>query len=243
MKAIGVIPARRGSTRLPNKPLIKIAGRELVLRVADKVSKCAKLSEVIVATDDQEIGELVERHGFKAQLTSPDLQSGTDRVFEALKGLSYDLVVNIQGDEPLIRPHWIDQLVESLKVSNAEMATLGHSLSSEELHSLDSVKVVVNEAAEALYFSRFPIPYSRVKFEKLSGPAYKHVGLYAYRFEFLKRFCLQKPVALEQAESLEQLRALYMGAKIKVILVEGKSIGVDTYEDVRQVEEILKNEN
>jgi 3-deoxy-manno-octulosonate cytidylyltransferase (CMP-KDO synthetase) len=243
-RVVGVIPARFGSTRFPGKPLEKILGRELITWVIEGARQAKLLSEVIVATDDRRIVEVVEKLGARAVMTDSDLPSGSDRIWAAAKDDACDVIVNIQGDEPLITGVLIDRLVEPmLQDASLEMATLAHALSSEEeLQSPNAVKVVMNQSSEALYFSRFPIPYSRQSLKQAGlGLALKHIGLYAYRKNFLGRFCAAKPAGIEIAESLEQLRALHLGARIKVVSVRERLVGVDTPEDLKKVEEILRN--
>jgi len=241
MTAIGVIPARYGSTRLPAKPLLKINGRPLLEWVIRGVEKCRSLKEVVVATDHPDIANLAESLRVRAVMTDPALPSGSDRVWAAAKNEDADIVLNIQGDEPLIEPHWVDNLVQALRDhKDIQMGTLAHPLPPNELEEKGTVKLITNCHNQAIYFSRYPIPYSREGLDKWPGTAMKHIGLYAYRKDFLRNFCEQKPTALEKAESLEQLRALWMGAKIHVVELNCTSIGVDTAEDVKKVEAILR---
>lgn len=240
MKAIGVIPARWGSTRFPGKPLELISGQPLLQWVIEGARTSRKLSEIVVATDDERIAELCAKVGARAVMTDSDLPTGTDRVFQAVAGLDADIVVNIQGDEPLVDGSLLDRLVEPLfENPDLEMATLGRALDNESLMSPNTAKIVLNARDEALYFSRFAIPYSRTQNANLEG-ALKHIGLYAYRRDFLARFCKQEPTQIESAEGLEQLRALYLGARIKVVRVEHDSWGVDTPDDVQKIETLLK---
>lgn len=241
MIAIGVIPARYGSTRLVAKPLIKIHGRPLLEWVVRGVRDAKSLNEIIVATDHSEIANLAESLGVRAVMTDPNLPSGSDRVWAAAKDRKADIVLNIQGDEPLIEASWVDSLVQAMiKNPKVEMATLGHELPLNEMEEKGTVKLILNRANEAIYFSRYPIPYSREDAVKWPGTALKHIGLYAYRKDFLRDFCAQSPTAIEKCESLEQLRALWLGAKIHVTSINGVSVGVDTAEDVLKVEKILK---
>lgn len=241
MKVLGVIPARYGSTRLPAKPLLKIKGRPLLEWVIRGVREARSLTAgLVVATDHPEIANLAESLGVRAVMTAPELPSGSDRVWAAALSQDVDVVFNIQGDEPLIEPHWVDRLSAVFKENpETKMATLAHALPEEELSTLGTVKLILNQKNEAIYFSRHPIPYSREGIDKWPGLALKHIGLYAYRKEFLRQFCAQGPTPLEKAESLEQLRALWMGAKIHVVEINGQSIGVDTAEDVKKLETIL----
>lgn len=244
MKAIGVIPARYASTRFPGKPLAKIQGKEMILWVVEGARKAKLLDEVLVATDHEEIRKIVESAGFRTVMTNPQLPSGTDRIFAAVQGESWDLVLNIQGDEPLITGSLIDSLVAPMKEDpSLEMGTLAHEISEAELNSPNAVKVIVNSRSEAIYFSRFAIPYSRVR--PSAGPfsaALKHIGMYAYRMTFLEKFCRTPQSPLEVAEALEQLRALSIGARIKVVKVNEKSWGVDTPEDLHRIESLLRGQ-
>lgn len=242
MNVVGVIPARFGASRFPGKPLKPILGKPLLQWVVEGVKESKALSELIVATDHGEIFELAHSLGVKAVMTSDSLPSGTDRVYAATLNVEADVIVNIQGDEPLIEAQIIDDLVRPFENDNSlPMATLARGLKPGDLESPNTAKIVLNQRGEALYFSRFPIPFSRSDAWKLPGACVKHIGLYAYRPDFLKRFCAQSPVQIEQAEGLEQLRALYLGARIQVVMVDHESWGVDTPEDVARVEELLQS--
>jgi 3-deoxy-manno-octulosonate cytidylyltransferase (CMP-KDO synthetase) len=230
LKVLGVIPARYGSTRFPGKPLVSLQGKPLIQWVIESAQKSRRLSQIIVATDDKRIEEVVKALGVEVMMTDSELPSGTDRVFAVSRNFKSDVVVNVQGDEPLINPEHIDLLVSAFEGENPpQMATLGHALSDEELQSRNAVKVVMDRDGHALYFSRFSIPC-----------ALKHIGMYAYTSAFLEKFCQEPPALLEKAESLEQLRALYMGAKIRVLKVEKAYPGVDTPEDLEKLNQILK---
>ncbi len=242
MTVVGVIPARFGSTRFPGKPLKEILGKPLLAYVIEAAKKSKSLSEVIVATDHQEIAQLAETCGARVVMTDPELPSGSDRVFKAIENDRVDVVVNIQGDEPLLKPEMIDNLVRPFeRDKELQMTTLARTLNEEDLNSIQTAKIVVNKKFEALYFSRLPIPYSRQPFDP-AGEAgcLKHIGIYAYRKHFLEIFCRKGPVILEQLEGLEQLRALYLGARIRVVQVDEESWGVDTPEDIAKVEYLLK---
>ncbi len=244
MKIIGVIPARFGSTRFPGKPLKPILGKPLLQWVVEGVQKSKALSEVVVATDHHEIMALATKLGVRAAMTSEELPSGTDRAYAATLADSADVIVNIQGDEPLIEASIIDALVAPFfSDSELQMATLARELKPGDLESPNTAKIVLNKRHEALYFSRFAIPFSRSDAWSLPGACVKHIGLYAYRSSFLKEFCAQSPVDIEKAEGLEQLRALYLGARIKVVMVDHESWGVDTPDDVAKVEELLNKRN
>lgn len=243
MRAIGVIPARFGSTRFPGKPLAMINGKPLLQWVIEGSKTSKHLSEILVATDDERIAKLARDNGAKSVMTPSDLPTGTDRVWNAASEFEADVVVNIQGDEPLIKGELLDRLVEPFFSNpDLDMATLGRPLDLEALNSNTTAKIIVNKNDDALYFSRYPIPYSRLdaKHEQSLDGALKHIGIYAYRKKFLKQFCEQAPVAIERAESLEQLRALYLGARIRVVRVTHESWGVDTPEDVQKIEKIME---
>jgi 3-deoxy-manno-octulosonate cytidylyltransferase (CMP-KDO synthetase) len=244
MKAVGIIPARYGSTRFPGEPLALINGRPLLSWVVAGALTSKTLSEVAVATDDERIAELARRAGVRALMTKSDLPTGTDRIFQAalqIGGLAdSDVIVNIQGDEPLIEGALLDRLVEPFLVdATLEMATLGRSLDQDSLMSQNTAKIVLNNRDEAMYFSRLAIPYTRLPATPPFSGALKHIGIYAYRLSFLRRFCAEKPAQIELMESLEQLRALYLGARIKVVRVENDSWGVDTPDDILKIERLM----
>jgi 3-deoxy-manno-octulosonate cytidylyltransferase (CMP-KDO synthetase) len=245
MNLIGIIPARYASTRFPGKPLALISGKPLIQHVIEQCRKAAALDEIIVATDDDRIRRAVEPF-CRVEMTSPDHPSGSDRIAEVARRCSCDGVVNIQGDEPLIAPGVIDAVAGALE--RAEMSTAATPLVEEnDYDNANVVKVVVNAAGQALYFSRRTIPYvreaaSRSVVEQMAAfPFLKHLGIYGYRRETLLRL-VQCPVSpLENAEKLEQLRALENGIPISVAVVAYHSIGVDVPEDVERVERILKH--
>lgn len=242
MKIVGVIPARYGSTRFPGKPLVTLQGRPLIQWTIEGAKKSRLLSDLIVATDDDRIRAAAEAVGVKVVMTASELPTGSDRIHAAIKDLECDVVVNIQGDEPLVTGELIDRLAQVfVDEPLMDMATLAHPIGEEELQSPNSVKVVMNHKDEALYFSRYAIPYSRSKATELGTyeGCLKHIGMYAYSKKFLKEFCEAPPALIERAESLEQLRALYLGAKIKVLRVKEASLGVDTPEDLVKLEKIL----
>lgn len=242
MKAIGVIPARYGSTRFPGKPLKPILNKPLLQWVVEGAKTSKNLQEIWLATDHPEIEALGKKLGIKTVMTDPNLPTGSDRVFQAVRQENVDVVVNIQGDEPLITGTLLDQLVEPLlSDSTLPMATLARTLKPGDLGSPNTAKIVLNRRQEALYFSRLPIPYSRIDAPSQEAVCLKHIGLYAFRKSFLAEFCAQSPTLLESAEGLEQLRALYLGARIRVVTVDHESWGVDTPEDVAKVEALLRN--
>jgi 3-deoxy-manno-octulosonate cytidylyltransferase (CMP-KDO synthetase) len=216
-----------------------IAGKPLLQRVIEGSRSSLLIRRLMVATDDHRIAELARSLGVEVAMTPSELPTGTDRVWQAVRSLDVDVVVNIQGDEPLIEGWVLDRLIEPFAQSGVDMATLGRPLTHEALESPNTAKIVVSKSDEALYFSRYAIPYSRVDAKQVHEPldgALQHVGIYAYRKRFLERFCAQEPVSIEKAESLEQLRALYLGARIKVVRVDHESWGVDTPADVQKIE-------
>ena len=247
MKIIAVIPARFGSTRFPGKPLAELKGKKILQWVVEGARTSSLVQQIYVATDDQRIYDFCKSIQVEVIMTSSDCATGTDRIFEATKNLEFDFILNIQGDEPLISKDFIDPLAQAfLSDSKLEMATLAHPLQAEDLINPNAVKVITNYKQEAIYFSRLPIPFSRQSKSQLQNfivsenDVMKHVGLYGYSKTFLNRFCTTLPVAIEQHESLEQLRALYLGAKIKVLSVKKPTYGVDTIEDLQKLEALLK---
>ena len=241
MKVLGIIPARFGSTRFPGKPLVKLLGKPLVQWVIEGARSAKLVDEIQLATDHDDIAALGRALGVRVVMTPPDLATGSDRVYAAVRDQAADVVVNIQGDEPLITGALLDRLVRPMRADpRLEMATLGRTMTAADLGSPNTAKIVMNAADEALYFSRHPIPFSRVAAPDEIDGCLKHIGLYAFRHDFLARFCAQPPTALELAEGLEQLRALYLGARIRVVRVEHDSWGVDTPDDVAKVEALLR---
>jgi len=243
MRVLGIIPARYASTRFPGKPLALIAGKPLIQRVVEQCHKARSLAEVIVATDDDRIRAEASRY-CRVEMTAPDHPSGSDRIAEVAARCECDAVVNIQGDEPLMDPLVVDAVAEALK--SAEMSTAATAIRSvEEFESPNVVKVVVNAAGRALYFSRRTIPYlreaaSRSASEQLAAfPFLKHLGIYGFRRETLLRLVRFPVSPLENAEKLEQLRALDNGIAIAVVTVNYDSVGVDLPGDVERVERLL----
>jgi 3-deoxy-manno-octulosonate cytidylyltransferase (CMP-KDO synthetase) len=244
MKAVGVIPSRYASTRFPGKPLALLLGKPLLAYVIEAAKKSQSLDEVIVATDHSAIAELAEKTGARVVMTDSQLPSGSDRVWAAVRDLDCEVVINIQGDEPLVQPQTLDLLVAPFQTDRElQMATLGRALQPGDLESKTTAKIVLNKRHEALYFSRFAIPYSRLAPPEVQEGCLKHIGIYAYRKNFLETFCRMGPVAIEQCEGLEQLRALYLGARLRVLLVDEDSWGVDTPEDIAKVEQLLRKEH
>ena len=252
MKAFGIIPSRYGSSRFPGKPLAQLAGKPLVAWVVEAAQRAKSLDAVLVATDDARISEAVEKHGGRAVMTPSDLPSGTDRIACAAREFlggefaDDDILVNIQGDEPLVDPDLIDSLVERLKSDGRwDMATAVSPIhAAADFAAKTVVKVVLDRDDGALYFSRAPIPCDRDHEPDFStGLFVRHLGIYAYRGAFLRRYVAEPPCALEKTEKLEQLRALWMGAKIAVVRTEDEGVGVDTPEDAARVEKLLLARN
>jgi len=254
MKTYGIIPSRFGSSRFPGKPLAMLAGKPLVAWVVEAVKRAKSLDDVFVATDDERIVRAVEQHGGKAVMTPSELPSGTDRIACAARSrfggdfADDDILVNIQGDEPLIDPALIDELADKLKDdARWQMATAVTPIRKvADFNDRSVVKVVLDGDGGALYFSRAPIPCDRdnpptdMSFASQGPSLYvRHLGIYAYRGGFLKRYIQEPPCAIEKTEKLEQLRALWMGARIAVVRTEDEGVGVDTPEDAARVEKIL----
>jgi len=237
MKSVAIIPARLASTRLPRKMLREIDGKPLVAWVYEAVRSSPLLSDVIVATDSEEIMEACRRHGWKAQMTSPTHLSGTERVHEVSNSIAADVYVNVQGDEPLVRPEQIATLLDVMKDPAVQVGTVKTPCPQEDVGNPNAVKVVTASGGRALYFSRATIPFDRDK----TGPRYfKHLGLYAYRKAALDLFVNQPESTLEKSERLEQLRFLENGIAIYVGETPYDSVGVDTEEDLQRVAEILR---
>jgi 3-deoxy-manno-octulosonate cytidylyltransferase (CMP-KDO synthetase) len=241
MKVVGVIPARYASTRLPGKPLSEILGQSMIQRVYEGASRSRLLETLIVATDDPRIVQAVQTFGGRAVLTSPDHNTGTDRVAEVARGLAAQIVVNIQGDEPFVHPGMIDEIVEPL-LSDASlpMCTSSHEIRDpQDFANPNVVKVVVNLAGEALYFSRSLIPYPR----KSEGHrVFEHIGLYAYRRDFLFKYAALPQTPLEKLESLEQLRVLEHGFRLRVVETRQPYVplSVDTPEDLERARALAR---
>lgn len=237
MKVIAVIPARYQATRLPGKPLADIHGKPMIQWVYEGAKGAHGIDEVVVATDDDRILEAVAKFGGKGTLTSSDLTSGTDRVAAVAVASDADIYINVQGDEPLIEPRTIEGALDLVRSGRFAMASAMTRLNSHgELENRSVVKAIVDNTDRALYFSRYPIPYSRMAPpapEKLA--CFRHLGLYVYRRETLLKLRSLPPSPLELGESLEQLRALENGIAIGLALVESRSVGVDTPEDLESV--------
>lgn len=255
MSAVAIIPARYASTRFPGKPLASLAGKPMIQHVYEQVRRASRIEEVVVATDNTAIEAAVIAFGGRAVLTSPTHPSGTDRVAEAAQklereGRMFDVVVNVQGDEPLIRPGMVDQVVGLMDDGRASIATLAKRIGDViEITDPNVVKVAFDREGFALYFSRSPVPYHRDLFaEGTSGLTasalhkvrmFKHIGIYAYRRDVLMRYAGLEPTWLEECEKLEQLRALAHRVAIKVGETTYDTCGVDTPEDLARVEKCL----
>lgn len=242
MKIIAFIPARYDSTRFPGKPLAPIAGKPMIQHVYQSALSCPEISDVFVATDDKRILNRVHEFGGKAILTQKKHPSGTDRIHEATKKMGLideDLIINIQGDQPLFHPSAISHMIAPLiQDRTIPMGTLKHRITDEKkINNPNHVKVVTDKEGFALFFSRYPIPFFRDP--KSIRSHYKHLGFYAYRNDFLHKFAGFPVGQLESAEKLEQLRALENGFRIKVVETEFDSIEVDTPEDIKKVEEVM----
>ncbi len=242
MKVIGVIPARQGSTRLKEKMLVNLLGKPLIQHTWERAKKAKNVDEIVIATDSDKIRTVCEKFGARVAMTSPDCPSGSDRIAQAVKDIAAAIIVNIQGDEPLIHPSTIDDLVLTLiKESRAPVATaIKRMESSKDLDNPNVVKVVINKDHYALYFSRSCIPFNRDAEAFKNLCYYKHLGIYAYRKSFLIGFNKLMESKLESTEKLEQLRILESGYAIKTVITDQDSIGVDTEEDLKKVRAILR---
>jgi 3-deoxy-manno-octulosonate cytidylyltransferase (CMP-KDO synthetase) len=246
MNVLGVIPARYGSSRFPGKPLIDLMGKTMIQRVYEGASRSSKINKLVVATDDERIVSVVEAFGGNVMLTNPNHPSGTDRCAEVLENHpEMDVVINIQGDEPLVNFLQLDQLIEAFHEDKTQIATLvNRNISLEDLQNPNRIKVVADCNSNALYFSRSPIP----NFNHASKDAFKdypflrHIGLYAYRASVLRELTRLTPTQLEQIESLEQLRWLFYGYSIKLKATEIETPNIDVPADVEKVLAELKKE-
>ncbi len=237
-KIVGIIPARYGSTRFPGKPLVKVFGREMILRVVEQAERCMRLSEVIVATDDERIFDVVEAAGKRVVMTSTEHISGTDRCLEAYLAAcpDADAIINIQGDEPFVKPEQIDALAALIEKDEVDIASLCVKISDAAwLEDPNKVKAVLDSRGKALYFSRQAIPFVRGIAPSLwleHHDYFKHLGLYAYKSVVLKQICTLSPSSLELAESLEQLRWLQSGYSIYLDVTPWETPAIDTPEDL-----------
>ena len=237
MNVVAVIPARLASTRLPRKMLREIAGEPLLAWVYQGVRRCGSLAEVVVATDSDEILRFCQQRGFVARMTSAAHRSGTERVHEISTVIAADVYLNVQGDEPLTRPEHIESLLAVMCPPEVEVGTLKTPAAENDINNPSAVKVVTDASGKALYFSRATIPYDR---DGTHPKYYKHLGVYGYRRTALERFVQVPESSLERSERLEQLRFLENGIPIHVGETPFDTVGVDTEEDVRRVEEILR---
>lgn len=235
---LGVIPARLASTRLPRKVLREIAGRPLLAWVYQAALQCAELDRVVIATDADEVMRLCEREGWPCEMTSPELASGTDRLHAVAQRILAEIYVNVQGDEPMLRPEHVRALLRPFRDRHVDVTTLKVRCTEENVRNPNAVKVVTAADGRALYFSRATIPFDR---DGRGGAAYwKHIGLYAYRRAALERFPALAPSLLEATERLEQLRFLENGLSVYVEPTEIDTVGVDTEEDLLRVEAMLR---
>ena len=238
ISVLGVIPARLNSTRLPRKVLRSICGKPMVQHVYDRARRCKKLDDLVVATDSTEVLQVCRRIGIPVEMTSPHHPSGTDRIFEVLGRRQAEIVVNIQGDEPLLEPEHLEALLVPFETEPATLvSTLRVPITAGEANNPNAVKVVCDGCGNALYFSRWPIPYDRDGSGRVAY--FKHLGFYAYRRRAVELFHTMSPSKLELAERLEQLRFLENGVPVRVADAPAATVGVDTEEDLHAVEAIL----
>lgn len=251
MKVLAIIPARYASTRFPGKPLATLGGESIISRVYNRVRRCRAINDIIVATDDEDICDHVESFAEEGSvmLTFEEHHSGTDRCGEVLRRLEnvdneYDVILNVQGDEPFVDSAQLTALVNAFETSGVQIATLATPIKDNDtLFSPDNVKVVCGARGKALYFSRQPLPYRRdvdTKHWTEEGEYYKHIGVYAFHPEVLREICRLDPDPLEEAEKLEQLRWLAAGYSIQVVPTDHDNIGIDTPDDLATAEEYLK---
>lgn len=249
MKIVGIIPSRYASTRLPAKPLVDICGKPMIQRVYEQAKQSTLLTDIVIVTDDERIASVVRSFGGNVQMTPIDIQSGSDRIALVAKNYNADIVVNIQGDEPMIDPKLIDQTIQLLMDdTNAVVGTAVKKISSsQDVFNSNVVKVTLDKNNYALYFSRSPIPHVRDAKKDDDWFAetqfYKHFGIYVYRADFLQHFTTLKQSPLEIAEKLEQLRILENGYKIKCAITEYESHPVDTPEDLERVRTIISKQH
>lgn len=243
IKCYGIIPARYASTRFPGKPLADIAGKPMFWHVFARARQCPQISGVFLATDDGSIESAAKSLGVPTVMTRKDHPSGTDRVLEAAQLLNLpesSIVVNIQGDEPLLEPAMLTELVRPFEFADIQVTTLARKIGQDEAANTNKVKVVFSKTGRALYFSRLPVPYYR---DETNGTFFGHIGLYAFRMNALKKFVALGPSSLESSEKLEQLRLLENDIPMHVVVTEHKSIGVDTPEDLKTILKTLENKS
>ncbi len=242
MKVLGIIPARFDSSRFPGKPLINLKGKSMIQRVYEGAKKSKRISEIIVATDDQRIVDEVISFGGKVMMTLKNHPSGTDRCAEVAKMFpEMDVIINIQGDEPLVDFRQLDQLIDAFETSETQIATLGnYAISKEDIENPNRIKIVVNHTNQALYFSRSAIPNTEHSNQNNKQyPFLRHIGLYAYRADVLQTLTSLKPTILEKTESLEQLRWMFYGFSIQVVITDIETPNIDVPADVDKVLELL----
>ena len=244
MKVLGIIPARYESSRFPGKPLIDLKGKTMIRRVYERASECSALSKVVVATDDQRIYDEVASFGGDVMMTSPKHRNGTERCGEVIEANSeYDVVINIQGDEPLIHPKQLERIISVFDQNEVKIATIARKIDNiEAIRNPNRIKVVLDKNQDALYFSRSPIPHVAQKPHEewiSSTTFYKHIGLYAWRRETLLELLKLSPTELEKSESLEQLRWLENGYKLRCIISDLDTPNIDVPEDVEKVLTLL----
>jgi len=239
LAAVAIIPARLGSTRLPRKVLREIAGKPMIAHVYEAAKKSPLLRDVIIATDSEEVLRVARANGWKAEITSAQHRSGTDRVNEVAQRIKADVYVNIQGDEPLARPEHLEALLGPMSNSNVQVSTIKTPCPPQDVDNPNAVKVVTDKNGRALYFSRSTIPFDRERSGTIQY--FKHLGFYAYRKPALELFCSLPESKLEAAERLEQLRFLENGTDIYVAETSFNTVGVDTEDDLQRVEQIILN--
>jgi 3-deoxy-manno-octulosonate cytidylyltransferase (CMP-KDO synthetase) len=236
MKILCVIPSRLGSTRLPRKPLLPLGGKPMVQHVYENARRCPHLTEVVVATDAEDIAAVIQAAGGKTLLTDPALPTGSHRTAAVAEHYpDMDIIINLQGDEPFVTPQMLEELITPwLAGENPDMTTLASPLDRTHNHaSPHAVKVILDQQGHALYFSRAPIPYFR---ESVDAPVFHHIGLYAFRRDFLRHYVSLTDTPLGKAEQLEQLRVLEHGHKIRVCLTEGRTLEINTPEEYAAAE-------
>ena len=235
MKILCIIPSRIGSKRLPRKPLLPIQGKPMIQWTYENASRSSILSDVIVATDSEEIAAIIKKIGGKVAMTDPALETGSERVASVAEQYpDVDVVINLQGDEPFIKPRMLEQLVAPyLAGENPDMTTLAYPLLKEKHHEPSSIKVITDLNHNAIYFSRSPIPYYRTDHE---APVFHHMGVYAFRRDFLLLYKTLPQTSLEKVERLEQLRVLEHGYKIRVCFTEEKTLEINTHEEWQQAQ-------
>ncbi len=239
-RVIGIIPARYGSSRFPGKPLAEINGKTLIQRTYENAKRCSLIDNIYIATDDARIAEHVESFGTRAIMTSPLCLTGTERVVEALEGMDLPqdaIILNIQGDTPLLETHIFEEVIQALRDNPLDAVATAACPIANEVEAKDPhiVKCVLDKSRHALYFSRSMIPYST----KESCLCYHHLGIYAYRCEFIRHYATLSPTPLQKAEDLEQLKILEHGFRIKVALVKSSSFGVDRPEDIGKIQQFI----